>query len=50
MIVGAVVGIVVLVELCRRCVGLPILVVLGLLLIYTFYNQLSWAAPAFTRR
>ena len=32
----------VLIELCRRCVGLPILVVLGLLLIYTFYNQLSW--------
>ena len=41
IIVGAI-GIVVLLELCRRCVGLPILVVLGLLLIYTFYNQLSW--------
>ena len=41
IIVGAI-GIVVLIELCRRCVGLPILVVLGLLLIYTFYNQLSW--------
>ena len=41
IIVGAI-GIVVLIALCRRCVGLPILVVLGLLLIYTFYNQLSW--------
>mgnify|MGYP002570789181 CR=1 FL=1 len=41
MIIGLI-GILALVELCRRCVGLPILVVLGLLLIYTFYNQLSW--------
>ena len=41
IVIGAV-GILVLIELCRRCVGLPILVVLGLLLIYTFYNQLSW--------
>ena len=41
IIVGAI-GIVVLIELCRRCVGLPILCVLGVLLIYTFYNQLSW--------
>ena len=32
IIVGAI-GIVVLIELCRRCVGLPILVVLGLLLV-----------------
>ena len=41
MVIGLI-GILALVELCRRCVGLPILVVLGLLLIYTFYNQLSW--------
>ena len=37
-------GILVLIELCRRCVGLPILFVLGALLIYTFYNQLSYNA------
>ena len=33
-----------LIELCRRCVGLPILCVVGVLLVYTFYNQLSWNA------
>ena len=36
------VGILILVELCRRCVGLPILVVAGLLIVYAFYNQLSY--------
>ncbi len=41
VVIGCV-GILVLVELCRRCVGLPILVVLGVLLIYTFINQLSY--------
>ena len=41
IIIGTI-GILVLIELCRRCVGLPILCVLGALLIYTFYNQLSW--------
>ena len=41
IIIGTI-GILVLIELCRRCVGLPILCVLGVLLIYTFYNQLSW--------
>ncbi len=39
-----VVGILVLCELCRRCVGLPILCVAGALLVYTFYNQMSWNA------
>ena len=34
--VVGVVGILVLIELCRRCVGLPILFVAGALLIYTF--------------
>ena len=29
-------GLIVLAELCRRCVGLPILCVAGALLIYTF--------------
>ncbi len=41
VIIG-VIGILVLVELCRRCVGIPILCVVGALLIYTFYNQLSY--------
>ena len=41
-VVIGVVGILVLVELCRRCVGIPILCVVGALLIYTFYNQLSY--------
>ncbi len=41
VVIGCV-GILVLIELCRRCVGLPILFVLGALLIYTFYNQLSY--------
>ena len=43
-VVIGVVGILVLLELCRRCVGLPILCVVGVLLVYTFYNQLSWNA------
>ena len=38
------VGILILVELCRRCVGLPILVVAGLLIVYAFYNQMSYNA------
>lgn len=41
VIIG-VIGILVLIELCRRCVGVPILCVLGALLVYTFYNQLSY--------
>ena len=36
MLTMAVVGILVLIELCRRSVGLPILCVAGVLLIYTF--------------
>ena len=39
VIIGAI-GILVLIELCRRCVGVPILCVLGALLVYT--NQLSY--------
>ncbi len=35
-IVIAILGILALVELCRRCVGIPILCVVGVLLIYTF--------------
>ena len=41
VIIGAI-GILILIELCRRCVGVPILCVLGALLVYTFYNQLSY--------
>ena len=40
-IIMAIIGIVVLVELCRRCVGLPILCVVGVLLIYTFISLMS---------
>ncbi len=36
-----IIGILVLMELCRRCVGLPILCVVGVLLIYTFSTGLS---------
>ena len=43
-VVLGVVGILVLMELCRRCVGIPILVVVGCLIIYTFYNQFSFGA------
>ena len=42
VIIG-VVGILVLMELCRRCVGLPILCVAGVLIVYAFINQLSYA-------
>ena len=37
----AVVGVLVVMELCRRCVGIPILVVVGCLLIYAFYWQFN---------
>ena len=43
VVIGCI-GILILVELCRRCVGLPILVVAGLLVVYAFYNQLSYGA------
>ena len=36
-----VIGILVLAELCRRCVGIPIIVVVGCLVIYAFYWQLT---------
>ena len=38
-IVIGIIGIVVLMELCRRCVGIPILCVAGVLLIYTFTQK-----------
>ncbi|MGN0078512.1 MAG: TRAP transporter permease, partial [Coriobacteriales bacterium] len=40
-VVLGVIGILVLFELCRRCVGIPIIVVVGCLLIYAFYFQFS---------
>ena len=36
------IGILVLVELCRRCVGLPILCIAGALIVYAFINQMSF--------
>ena len=41
IVIGCV-GILVLMELCRRCVGVPILVVAGALIVYAFVNQLSY--------
>lgn len=41
-IVIGICGIIVLLELTRRCVGLPILCVLGVLLVYAFINQTMW--------
>ena len=40
MVIGLI-GILALVELCRRCVGLPILCVAGALLVYTFFNLMG---------
>ena len=40
-VVIAVVGLLTLMELCRRCVGLPILFVAGALLLYTFFSKVG---------
>lgn len=45
-VVLGVIGIVVLVELCRRCVGIPIIVVAGCLVIYAFYWQMTSTSSA----
>ena len=42
-VVIGVIGVLVLMELCRRCVGVPILCVAGVLIIYAFVNQLGYA-------
>ena len=42
-VVIGVIGVLILMELCRRCVGVPILCVAGVLIIYAFVNQLSYA-------
>ncbi len=44
----AIVAILCSIELCRRCVGLPIICVAGALLIYTFINMASMGLPAWT--
>ena len=41
LVIVGIVGILVVMELCRRCVGVPILCVAGALIIYTFINILS---------
>ena len=41
LVVFGIMGLVSLGELCRRCVGLPIIIVVGCLLVYAFYFQLS---------
>ncbi|WP_206214584.1 TRAP transporter fused permease subunit [Adlercreutzia sp. ZJ242] len=41
-----IVGILVLVELCRRCVGLPIIIVVGCLVVYAFYWQFTSSSSA----
>ena len=38
MVLMAVISVLALMELCRRCVGIPILCVVGALLVYTFAN------------
>lgn len=47
VIIG-IVGILVLMELCRRCVGIPILCVVGALLIYTFATGISMKRVIYT--
>ena len=42
-----IVGVLCLAELCRRCVGLPILIVAGCLLAYTFFNKLFFVETPF---
>ena len=40
-VIFGIIGIVSVVELCRRCVGIPIIIVVGCLIIYVFYWQFS---------
>lgn len=47
-IILGIVGILCLAELCRRCVGLPILCVVGALLVYTFASGQSLARVVYT--
>ena len=43
----AIIGILCLVELCRRCVGIPILCVAGVLVIYTFISMMKTTNQSF---
>lgn len=43
-VVIGVIGILCIIELCRRCVGIPILCVAGALIIYAFYYNFSYGA------
>ncbi len=43
-----IVGILCLMELCRRCVGLPILCIVGVLLVYTFASGLKYTRVLYT--
>ena len=47
-IIVGVIGILSLAELCRRCVGIPILVVVGALLVYTFASGQNLARVVYT--
>ncbi|MCI9121218.1 MAG: TRAP transporter permease [Oscillibacter sp.] len=47
-IVLGIVGVICLAELCRRCVGLPILCVVGVLLVYTFASGQNLARVVYT--
>ena len=47
-IILGIVGVVCLAELCRRCVGLPILCVAGVLLVYTFASGQNLARVVYT--
>lgn len=46
-VVLGIIGILTLVELCRRCVGIPIIIVVGCLLIYALYWQFSYNGDAY---
>lgn len=46
-VVLGILGILVLVELCRRCVGIPIIIVVGCLLIYALYWQFNYNGDAY---
>ncbi len=47
LILMGILGILALAELCRRCVGIPILCVAGALLIYTFINLMTQSDRTF---
>ena len=47
-IVVGIVGILILMELCRRCVGIPILVVVGALIVYCFASGLNFRRVIYT--